>query len=70
MGVSNSILRDVQRFIEWRHKIIHSKGDWAIINFEELPQAKPIFTNKDLAIKGLNIFQKFINELHKRTLEL
>lgn len=70
IGVSKDILFDVQRFIDWRHKIIHSKGDWTIINFEELPQEKPIFTNKDLAIKGLNTFQKFINELHKSTLEL
>ena len=70
IGISNDILLEVQRFINWRHKIIHSKDDQAIINFEEDPLVKPIFTNKDLAEKGLSIFQKFINEFHENTLKL
>ncbi|MCU4139284.1 MAG: hypothetical protein MW690_001216 [Methanophagales archaeon] len=70
VSVSNDILLDVQRFIDWRHKIIHSKDDRTMINFEEVPPAEPIFTNKDLAEKGLNIFRKFINEFHKSTLNL
>jgi hypothetical protein len=70
IGIPNDILLEVQKFIKWRHKIIHSKGDQTMINFEEVPPKEPIFTNKDLAEKGLNIFQKFINELHKRTLKL
>ncbi len=69
-GIPNEILLEVQRFIKWRHKIIHSKDDQTIINFEEVPPAEPIFTNKDLAEKGLNVFQKFIEELHKNTLKL
>ena len=70
VSVPNDILLDVQRFIDWRHKIIHSKDDQTMINFEEVPSAEPIFTNKDLAGKGLNAFQKFINEFHKSTLKL
>ena len=60
----------MQRFIDWRHKIIHLKDDQTMINFEEVPPAEPIFTNKDLAEKGLNAFQKFISEFHKTTLKL
>jgi hypothetical protein len=70
IGIPNDILLEVQKFINWRHKIIHLKGDQTMINFEEVPPKKPIFTNKDLAEKGLNIFQKFINELHESTLKL
>ncbi len=70
IGIPNDILLDVQRFIDWRHMIIHSKDDRTMMNFEEVPPAEPIFTNKDLAEKGLSVFQKFINELHKSTLEL
>lgn len=69
IGISNDILLEVQKFIKWRHKIIHSRGDQTMINFEEVPPAEPIFTNKDLAEKGLNIFQKFINEFHESTLK-
>jgi len=70
IGIPNDILLEVQKFIMWRHKIIHSKGDQTMINFEEVPSKEPIFTNKDLAEKGLNIFKKFINELHKSTFKL
>jgi len=70
IGIPNEILLEVQRFIKWRHKIIHSKDDRTMINFEDVPPAEPIFTNKDLAEKGLKIFQKFIEELHKSTLKL
>jgi hypothetical protein len=70
IGIPNDVLYDVQMFIRWRHKIIHSKDDQTIINFEEVPPAEPVFTKKDLAEKGLNVFQKFINEFHKTTLKL
>lgn len=68
IGIPNDILAGVQRFIRWRHQIIHSKADQTVINSEEVPPAEPIFTNKDLAEKGLNIFRKFISEFHERTL--
>lgn len=70
IGIPNEILLEVRRFIKWRHNIIHSKDDQTMINFEDVPPAEPIFTNKDLAEKGLNIFQRFIEELHKSTLKL
>lgn len=70
ISIQNDILLEVQKFIKWRHKIIHSKSDQTMINFEEVPPAEPIFTNKDLAEKGLNIFQKLINEFHESTLKL
>ncbi|MDY6896119.1 MAG: hypothetical protein SVO01_12015 [Thermotogota bacterium] len=70
IGIPNDISLDVQRFIRWRHEIIHSKDDQTMINFEEVPPAEPLFTNKDLAEEGLNAFQKFCNEFHKYTLRL
>ena len=70
IGIPNDVLLEIQKFIKWRHKIIHSKGDQTMINFEEVPPAEPIFTNKDLAEKSLNTFQKFIAEFHKSTLKL
>jgi hypothetical protein len=70
IGIPNNILVEVQKFIKWRHKIVHSKSDQTMINFEKVPPAKPIFTNKDLAEKGLDIFQKFIGELYENTSKL
>lgn len=69
-GIANEILLEVQKFIKWRHKIIHLKGDQTMINSDEVPPSEPIFTNKDLVEKGANIFQQFISELHESTLKL
>lgn len=70
IGIANDILLEVQKFIKWRHKIIHSKSDQTMINFEEVPPEEPIFTNKDLVEKGVNVFHKFISEFHENTLKL
>ncbi|MFC1940529.1 hypothetical protein ACFLXO_07615, partial [Chloroflexota bacterium] len=70
IGIPNDILIDLQQSLKWRHKIIHSKDDQTIINLEELPVKEPIFTNKDLAEKCLNTFQRFINALHEASLKL
>jgi len=70
IGVSNDILIDLQQSFKWRHKIIHSKDDQTIINMEELPSKKPLFTNKDLAEKCLDTFQQFITALHKASVNL
>lgn len=70
ISIPNEVLPEVQKFLKWRHKIIHSKGDHTIINSEEVPPAKPLFTNKDLAGKGVNVFQEFINKFHESTLDL
>ncbi len=70
IGIPNDILVEAQKFIKWRHKIIHSKGDQTIINFEEVPPSEPIFTNKDLAEKALDVFQKVISKLHENTSKL
>jgi len=61
IAVSANILNEVRKFITWRHKIIHSKDDQTIINLEEVPPENPVFTNKELAEKGLSIFRRFIN---------
>jgi len=70
IGISNDILLEIQKFIKWRHKIIHSKDNQTMINFEEVPPAEPIFTNKNLAEKGLNIFREFIGKFHENTHEM
>lgn len=70
IGIPNDLLLEVQKYINWRHKIIHSKSDQTIINSEEVPPAEPIFTNKDFAEKGLNIFQEFISKFHENTSNL
>ena len=70
IGVSSDILLDVQKFIDWRHKIVHSRHDQTMINAEEVPPAEPIFTNKGLAEKGLDAFQRFMSEFHESTLKL
>ena len=70
IGVSNNVLVDIQKILKWRHKIIHSKDEQTIINREDVPQEKPLFTNEDLAKRSLNTLVRFINVLHESTLKL
>lgn len=67
IGLSNIIIIKIQKFIKWRHIIIHSKLDSPTINFEYCPPEEPVITNQELARKGINLFQKFINKFHEAT---
>jgi hypothetical protein len=70
IGIPNQALVDIQKFILWRQRIIHSRGDQTMINSHEVPPAQPIFTNKELAEKGLCVFRTVVDRFHEYTLKL
>ncbi|UUV17355.1 hypothetical protein NRK67_00515 [Fusobacteria bacterium ZRK30] len=65
-----NLLENLQKIIKFRHKIIHVSPMLTIINEEEVPKEKPIFSNKDYAEKSINTFNEFIQKLHNTTLKL
>jgi len=67
INISSQIITEIKKFLKWRHKIIHANKDLTIIDYDN---NNPIFTTKELAEKGLEIFKKFIDEFHKETLQL
>lgn len=70
LGVSNSILEDLQRIISFRHRIVHINPMLGMLNQGKVPPEEPIFPKRDYAEKALNVFDNFIQALHKSTLKL
>lgn len=62
-------IEQIQKFLKWRHMIIHSKQDCSLLNIMEVPPKEPIFSNIDLAKKGRDLFVDFIKNFHDSTLK-
>lgn len=69
--IKNTDLEELQKFIWFRHKIVHEESIllW-MLNQESVPPAEPIFPNKALSNKAIEIFDIFIQSLHQATIEL
>jgi hypothetical protein len=67
LGLRNYMLKDVQRFIDYRHNIIHAGSDLTMLNRERVPTEEPIFANKVLGEKAGDTFQQFVDALHKHS---
>ena len=69
--IKNSDLEELQKFIWFRHKIVHEESIllW-MLNQENVPPAEPIFPNQALADKAMETFDNFIRSLHQTTLRL
>lgn len=69
--IKNTDLEELQKFIWFRHKIVHEESIllW-MLNQENVPPAEPIFPNQALADKAIETFDNFIQSLHQTTLRL
>lgn len=63
-------LECLQKYIQYRHKIIHVSPNLGILNQEAMQTEEPVFSSKETAKKAKETFVEFINKLHQATLEL
>jgi hypothetical protein len=70
LGLNSDELTNLQKTIQFRHRIIHVSPLLSIVNQSEVPPKEPIFSNKDFAKNSIVLFDKFIQLLHKATLNL
>lgn len=70
LGLSSEELEFFKKIIKFRHKIIHVSPLISIMNQEEVPPKEPIFSGYELLNKSVDVFNRFITSLHKKTLEL
>lgn len=64
------ILDEIQKCFKWRNKIIHSKIDSPVLNFENSPPERPIYLNKELINEKISQFTDFLNTFHNYTEKL
>jgi hypothetical protein len=60
----------LQKFIKFRHRIIHVSPSMGMLNQPEVPPEEPVFPKKELALEARQIFDQFIEQLHNSTMKL
>ena len=70
LGIKTSTLEKIQKFILYRHRIIHVSALLGILNQPEVPPDEPVFPKNELRVDAIREFNDFIGKLHDATLEL
>ena len=68
--VSSGILDDLQRFIEYRHRIIHVSPLLGLLDGSRVPPEVPVFAGAPTVQSALRTFESFIGALHQSTVML
>ncbi|NMG83273.1 MAG: hypothetical protein GIS02_03585 [Methanosarcinales archaeon] len=66
-NLTGGILENIQNYIALRHKIIYSKYDMTVLNFDKVPPEEPIFANKEFIEQVRDDFIEFMEKLHRET---
>jgi len=70
LGLPSQSFEDIQRYLRYRHHIIHVSPTTAMFEPPRKGTDDPIFASKELVDKAENVFDEFIQALHNATLEL
>lgn len=70
IGLDSNSLDLLQRFIRYRHRIVHVSPLIGMLNQPDVPKEEPVFPKKDLAQQAIALFNSFIEKLHEATLRL
>lgn len=66
----SNLLSELQKYIGYRHKIVHVSTMTTTLNEDNSPPEEPVFSNKNTASKALQIFDSFVQQVHNATLRL
>lgn len=66
----NKTLEDIQLYIQYRHKIIHTSPLTTPLNQEKMPQENPAPSNRATGDRAKECFCHFVNKVHQATLSL
>lgn len=70
IGVPSTLLEEMQKYFDYRHRIIHVHPAFGILNPHETPEKDAVYSDKELIDKGKALFDEFIKKLHLATLSL
>jgi hypothetical protein len=66
--VDSSVLERIQRYIWYRHRIVHVSASELILNNPKVPPEDPVFSTKTLAQQAKDDFSRFVAAIHTATL--
>lgn len=70
LGMPSQDLDRLQKFIRYRHKIVHVSPMLGMLNQERVPPEEPEFPKRETANEAIQRFTEFIERLHDATLRL
>ena len=70
LGLPDGLLRDLKRYLGYRHKIVHVSPMLACLNLGNTPPDEPVLPGLELAQAAKECFKEFVAKLHDATLAL
>jgi hypothetical protein len=70
IGISGSEIDRLRTLLRYRHRIVHVSPMLSVLNLPFSPEIEPEHANDALAREAINVFSRFIDQLHSKTLEL
>ena len=70
IGTSSTMIVELRQLIKYRHRVVHVSPLLAMLNDDQVPPAEPVFANRALANRAVEVFQDIINHLHKASTSL
>jgi len=68
--VTSKLLKELQAFIGYRHRIIHVSPLLGHLNASDASPSEPVFANQATARRAISTFDDFVATLHATTLQL
>jgi hypothetical protein len=69
LGIPNEVLEEIQRLINYRHRIVHVSPLIGMLNQDKVPPEEPVFSTNYVK-NAIEISKLFIEGLHQATLKL
>lgn len=70
LGVASEALAEFKRLIGYRHRVVHVSPLLALLNQDRVPPEEPVFANRELANRAVEVFHTVVHALHTATLGL
>ena len=70
ISIPSQVLNDLQRYIEYRHRVVHVSPLLGILNQSKVPAEQPVFANRGLTEQAVKCFDEVVTKLHEATLGL
>jgi hypothetical protein len=70
LAVGAQTLDQLQKFIRYRHRVVHVSPLLGMLNVETVPPEEPVFANRATADRAVGCFSEFVQALHEATLKL
>ncbi len=70
LRIEGQTLEKLQKFLKFRHRIIHVSPLMAMLNQAQVPPEEPIFSKTETLNDARKCFEEFVEKLHNATLQL